>query len=308
MNHRFLLLICLAVGSAGILLVSPISAELSNGLHIQQIAQKPEAGTSTSVEDRSLSNGERQERPDWASFFDSFEAEGTIVILDQRGETQQLWAYDQERADRAYSPASTFKVPHSLFALDAGVVRDEFQVFEWDGVERDFAPHNQDQDLRSAMRNSAVWVYEIFASEIGEAKAREYLTQIDYGNADPSTSEGAYWIDGKLAISAQEQVSFLQKLYQNELPFSIEHQRLVKDIMIVEAERDWILRAKTGWEGRWGWWVGWVEWPTGPVFFALNIDTPNRLDDLHKREGITRAILQSMDALPAEENRVGLNR
>ena len=28
--------------------------------------------------------------------------------------------------------------------------------------------------------------------------------------------------------------------------------------MIVEAGRNWILRAKDGWEGRMGWWVGWV--------------------------------------------------
>ncbi len=68
--------------------------------------------------------------------------------------------------------------------------------------------------------------------------------------------------------------------------------------MIVEAKRDWILRAKTGWDGQMGWWVGWVEWPTGPVFFALNIDTPNRMEDLHKREAIARAILQSVNALP----------
>ncbi|MBE9111967.1 class D beta-lactamase, partial [Nodosilinea sp. LEGE 07298] len=250
MNHRFLLLVSLAIGSAGILLTSPSSAELSNRLDTLQIAQRPKISNSTTVNDRPLGSVDRQERPDWASFFNNAEAQGTIVILDQRGDTQQLWVYDQERADRAYSPASTFKIPHSLFALDAGVVQDEFQVFEWDGVERDFAPHNQAQTLRSAMRNSAVWVYESFADEIGEAKAREYLTQIDYGNADPSTSEGAYWIDGALVISAQEQIYFLQKLYQNELPFRVEHQRLVKDIMIVEAERDWILRAKTGWEGR----------------------------------------------------------
>ena len=73
---------------------------------------------------------------------------------------------------------------------------------------------------------------------------------------------------------------------------------MVKYIMITEAGRNWILRAKTGWEGRFGWWVGWVEWPTGPVFFALNIDTPNRTDDLFKREAIVRAILHSIDALP----------
>jgi beta-lactamase class D len=73
---------------------------------------------------------------------------------------------------------------------------------------------------------------------------------------------------------------------------------LLKDIMIVEAGRDWILRAKTGWSGTIGWWVGWVEWPTGPVLFALNIDTPKRLDDLPKREAVVRAILSSIKALP----------
>ncbi len=187
---------------------------------------------------------------------------------------------------------------HTLFALDAGAVRDEFQVFKWDGVVRDFVAHNQDQDLRSAMRNSAVWVYELFAKQIGENRARDYLRTLNYGNADPSTKHGDYWIDGNLAISAYEQISFLKRLYRNELPFRVEHQSLVKDIMIVEAGRDWILRAKSGWEGRMGWWIGWVEWPTGPVFFALNIDTPNRMDDLPKREAITRAILRSIEALP----------
>ena len=104
------------------------------------------------------------------------------------------------------------------------------------------------------------------------------------------------------AISAQEQVAFLRKLYRNALPFRVEHQRLVKDLMINEAEFDWILRAKTGWDGKVGWWVGWVEWPAGPVFFALNIDTPNRTGDLDKRQAIVRAVLRSIAALPAEAN------
>lgn len=240
-----------------------------------------------------------QDRSDWEKIFSEFDAHGTIVIADQRTNIQSISVYDEKRAQKRYSPASTFKIPHTLFALDTGVVRDEFQVFEWDGVVRGFAAHNQDQDLRSAMRNSAVWVYELFAKQIGEDRARGYLRKLNYGNADPSTKHGDYWIDGSLAISAYEQISFLKRLYRNELPFHIEHQRLVKDIMIVEAGRDWILRAKTGWEGRMGWWVGWVEWPTGPVFFALNIDTPNRMDDLPKREAITRAILRSIEALPS---------
>jgi beta-lactamase class D OXA-2 len=248
-----------------------------------------------------LSNAQEREqgRPDWEEFFDRFDAKGTIVVADERVNAKHAWIYDKERAKKRYSPASTFKIPHTLFALDAGAVRDEFQVFRWDGIVRSFEAHNQNQDLRSSMRNSAVWVYQLFAKEIGEDKAWRYLRQINYGNADPTVSGGNYWIDGNLAISAHEQISFLRSLYRNELPFRVEHQRLVKDIMIVEAGRDWILRAKTGGEGSMGWWVGWVEWPTGPVFFALNIDTPSRTADLHKREAVARAILRSIDALPA---------
>ncbi|MFA6444439.1 MAG: class D beta-lactamase, partial [Sterolibacterium sp.] len=205
-------------------------------------------------------------RADWEKYFRDFAAQGTIVVADERAGIRTTSVYDERRARTRYSPASTFKIPHTLLALDAGAVRDEFQVFSWDGVIRGFAAHNQDQDLRSAMRNSALWVYERFAKEIGQDRARDYLQKLGYGNADSSGKHGDYWVAGNLAISAHEQIAFLKRLYRNELPFRLEHQRLVKDIMIVEAGRDWILRAKTGWEGRMGWWVGWVEWPNGPVF------------------------------------------
>ena len=77
----------------------------------------------------------------------------------------------------------------------------------------------------------------------------------------------------------------------------------MKDVLIVEAGREWILRAKTGWQSRLqpniGWWVGWVEWPDGAVFFALNIDMPNGAADLPKREAVGRAVLRTIGALPA---------
>jgi beta-lactamase class D len=238
------------------------------------------------------------ESNDWGKYFKKYQAQGTIVVLDKRDNQEKSLVFNEQRAKRRYSPASTYKIPHSLFALDAGLVKDEFQVFPWDGIERSYPPHNQDQNLRSAMRNSAVWVYDLFAKQLGDNVASNYLKKIDYGNADISTETGSYWIDGKLAISAYEQITFLQRLYRNTLPFKVAHQLLIKDIMVVEAQPQWLLRAKTGWQGRYGWWVGWVEWPTGPVFFALNIDTPNRMKDLYKRQAIVRDILRSLDALP----------
>lgn len=240
-----------------------------------------------------------QERPEWAMFFESAGVEGTIVVADERSGAR--WVHDGERAATPYLPASTFKVPHALFALDAGVVRDEFQVFRWDGQERSIRSWNRDQDLRSSMRNSTVWVYQEIAREIGEDSERRYLEKIGYGNADVSGGIDRFWLDGGLRISALEQVEFLRQLYRNQLPFRVEHQRLVKDVMIVEAGRHWILRAKTGWHLRegadLGWWIGWVERPQGAVFFALNIDMPNGAADASKRQDIARMVLRSIEAL-----------
>ena len=245
------------------------------------------------------------ERADWKKHFDGARAIGTIVVIDERASNRGAFVYNASRSNVRFSPASTFKIPHTLFALQDGAVRDEFQVFKWDGVRRTFSGHNQDQDLRSAMRFSTLWVYQQFAKQIGEPQAKKYLSSIDYGNVDPTTPTGDYWVDGNLRISAIEQIAFLQKLYRNQLPFPLEHQRLVKDLMVIEADYEWILRAKTGWEGQYGWWVGWVEWSEGPVFFALNIDTPNRTADLGKRQTIAKAVLRSIQALPNEPGKGG---
>lgn len=238
-----------------------------------------------------------QEMTEWSRFFTEADAQGSIVVLDARAPAETTLVYNASRAHRRYSPASTFKIPHSLFALDAGLLRDEFQVIPWDGMKRPTPAWNMDQNLRSAMRNSTVWVYERFAKELGDVRETEYMRKIGYGNA-VATGDKPFWVEGDLAISSFEQIAFLQRLYRNQLPFQVEHQRLVKDVMVNEAGPDWILRAKTGWTGQIGWWVGWVEWPGGPVFFALNMDTPNRLGDLAKRQSIARKVLRSMNALP----------
>ncbi|GHG58493.1 beta-lactamase [Alishewanella longhuensis] len=241
-----------------------------------------------------------QERPEWQQIFSAQQANGTIVIADLR--QAQLLVYNAARAAQRYTPASTYKIPHTLMALDAGMISSAEQLFRWDGTEHSFKLHNQDQTLSSAMRYSAVWVYRELADVIGAARAGQYLAKLAYGNASVATTEGDYWIDGELAISAFEQVKFLQDLYAERLPFSMAHQQLVKTLLVNEQGEDWQLYAKTGWQGKYGWWVGWVALPAGPVFFALNIDTPNRLDDLPKRELIGRAVLRAINALPEDQN------
>ena len=65
------------------------------------------------------------------SFSANFLFKGTIVVADERQTDRVILVFDQVRSEKRYSPASTFKIPHTLFALDAGAARDEFQVFRW---------------------------------------------------------------------------------------------------------------------------------------------------------------------------------
>lgn len=235
-----------------------------------------------------------EERPDWGEIFKQYQASGTLVILDARDGKEKVYFYNQQRAKKRFSPASTYKIPHTLFALDYDLVRSEQQVFKWDGVQRHYASHNKDQTIGSAFKNSVVWVYQSFAKQISQQALSEYLKKSNYGNQQFSTEKGHYWIEGDLAISANEQIEFLQKLYNKSLPFNYRHMELLIKIMKVKQTPQWTLRAKTGWSGTIGWWVGWVEFKTGPLFFALNIDTPNREKDLFKRKAITKKILNNI--------------
>ena len=57
-------------------------------------------------------------RPDWSQHFARESAQGTLLILDQRSPDAPRQVYAPERAATRYAPASTFKLPHTLIALE----------------------------------------------------------------------------------------------------------------------------------------------------------------------------------------------
>lgn len=237
-----------------------------------------------------------QTRDDWAPYFRDAGVTGTIAIIDERNGAHLV--YNHDRANKRFIPASTFKVAHALFALDAGVVNDEFEVFHWDGTAYSIPAWNRNQTLRSAMQNSTVWFFQDMARRLGARREKKYLQQTAYGNEDSSGGLDQFWLTGGLRISAIEQLDLLRRLYRNELPFHVSDQRLVKDMMVMKAGKSWILRGKTGWAAdmkpQVGWWMGWLELPDGAVFFAMNMETPRGTSDLPERETITRHILRSV--------------
>jgi beta-lactamase class D len=253
----------------------------------------------TSLSLTTLTGAEQStEHPEWKSYFDANGVEGTMVIADlAKGETH---VYNRARAAKPFVPASTYKIPYSLIALETGVVKDENERFKWDGQKRRVEAWNRDQTFRTALKYSVVWVYQEVARRVGEQRESEYLKKFAYGNEDVSGGVDHFWLDGPLRISALQQIEFLKKFYLNQLPVSERSALVVKDMLIIEVNSKYILRARTGWSDApspaIGWWVGWVETDDDTYFFALNLDI-NKDEDAPKRMVIGRQCLGSLGIL-----------
>jgi beta-lactamase class D len=211
------------------------------------------------------------------------DVEGTLVVVDRA--TGRTWRHDAERAAARFSPCSTFKIPHTLIGLELGLLEGPETTFRFDPQRFPRGPQQsdarwrtlaRDHDLRSAMRESVVWYYRMLAPQIGAARMSEWLARFEYGNRDISSGIDAFWLEGSLLVSADEQLRFLERLHDGAWgsPRSL---AVLREILEVERGPDWRLLAKTGLgrtpQGRpLGWWVGWVERPAGPLFFAANLE------------------------------------
>jgi beta-lactamase class D len=202
-----------------------------------------------------------------------------------RADRRQLILSDKARCDAAILPASTFKIPNSIIALETGVVSDpDKDVFKWDGVTRAFPDWNKDHTLRSAIAASAVPVYQEIARRIGAARMKRYVEAFDYGNRDIGGGIDRFWLTGNLRISARQQIAFLDSLRRDALPASMRSQQLARDILPVTTIDGATLRTKTGlvgvddrsiaggWRATAGWIVGFAESGPRQTVFALNLD------------------------------------
>jgi beta-lactamase class D len=250
------------------------------------------------------SKGEQQPRvemqPDLGEAFTELGTAGTFAVLDTGG--GRVIVSDRERAETGFLPASTFKIPNSLIALETGVAADaDATMFPWDKVVRDFDAWNQDHMLRSAFKASSLPTYQEIARKIGPERMQHYVDEFNYGNHDIGSAPiDMFWLNGRLRISAMQQISFLQKLYRNELPVSPRSQEIVRDIMYIEPSELGPLRGKTGAVGigvepgskaTLGWLVGWVEQSNKPYIFAMNIDVRDPRH-LAQRLQITKTLLK----------------
>lgn len=218
------------------------------------------------------------------------------------------------RAQQRFIPASTYKIPNSLIASETGVAKDAEHMIPWDSAVKPskgfWSPEwSRDHTLHSAIRLSVYWYYQALAREIGAERMQDYLDRFDYGNRDMGGGVDRFWLHGELRISPNEQVRFLERMYNGKLGVSARSTQIVKEILVLEETKDYRLSGKTGTADvtatrELAWLVGFVEREGDVWFYALNMEGEQVWEQWgrsSKRIALVRSLLQELEVLSSHD-------
>lgn len=229
---------------------------------------------------------------------------------------------EEGNCSERYTPASTFKVPLALMGYDTGFLKDATApVLQFREGYPDWGGDNWKRpvDPTRWMKYSVVWYSQLMAQSLKEKGLHDYAVKFDYGNADFSGDPGKdnglerAWIASSLKISPLEQVAFLRRLVNRDLPVSDHAYDMTMQIVEkTELQEGWIAQGKTGmaypraadgtfdYEHPWGWYIGWATKGERTIVFA-------RLAQEEKRQKgsasarVRDALFQELPSLLATE-------
>lgn len=187
------------------------------------------------------------------------------------------------------TPASTFNIVVSLMGFDSGILRDAHTPrLPYRAGYADWSPSwRTSTDPASWITNSTVWYAQQVTSQLGSTRLAHYLEGFDYGNRDASGDLGknngltASWIGSSMQISPNEQIVFLRRIVNRQLPVSAVAFDVTSQLLKLPGETDgWQVYGKTGTASpmlsngsedtahSYGWFVGWATKGTRTVVFA----------------------------------------
>lgn len=263
----------------------------------------------TDYPDRAPEPGPRliEREVDLSAIFERAETEGTFVLFDP--DAGWIIRHNPARAARGFAPASTFKIPNAIIALETRVAPDADFLLPY---RPDVAPRKdwwpsawaQDQTLATAMRDSVVWYYQEIARRIGPERMQAYVDRFDYGNRTIDGPVDQFWLNGTLQISPDEQVQFLRRFYFGELGISEATSRMIRDILRLRDTSEYRLSGKSGTyeltpTRELAWHVGYIERDDGVVFYALNMEGERVFEDWppHRRVDLVLQLARAAGVL-----------
>ncbi|RYY47566.1 MAG: class D beta-lactamase [Chitinophagaceae bacterium] len=234
-------------------------------------------------------------------YFDAKNVDGCFTMLNNSD--GKVTVYNMALDTMRLTPASTFKIPNSLIALQTGIAVNDSMVIKWDGVKRWNADWNKDMDMREAFKTSNVAYYQEIARRIGRDTMQQWLDSLGYGNKNIGNYVDSFWLNNDLKISPDEQLGMLKRLYFDQLPFRKSVHETVKSMMLQEENNLYKLSYKTGWgfdeqKNNIGWIAGWIEENRHVYFFVTLVKSPDpKIDMRSVRLNITKDILKELGFL-----------
>jgi len=92
------------------------------------------------------------------SILDSASINGSILFYDLQED--KYYSNDFEWAKKGQLPASTFKIPNSIIALESGIIKNDSTLLIWNGEKRRNKNWEQDLTFRDALHFSCVPCYQ----------------------------------------------------------------------------------------------------------------------------------------------------
>jgi beta-lactamase class D len=229
-------------------------------------------------------------------YFEKAGAEGCFTMLNNAdGEiTVYNMAFDTLRVQ----PAGTFGIVNALIALQTGVLPDENTAISPDSTVLNMdSLCNTNMNIKEALASDCVLFDQALSRKIGKANYQKWLDSISYGNKKTIGAVDSFWCNNQLAISPDEQLGLMKKMYFAQLPFRKSVQESVAEMLLREDNSAYKLYYKNG-SGLNAkktpvqWTIGWVVENRHVYFFSTLIECKGDMSDSSTSLSITKNILK----------------
>ena len=237
------------------------------------------------------------EKKAFQTLIDNKDLKGCVLIYDKNANL--FYSNDFGWAKKGQLPASTFKIPNSMIALELGILEDTSSILLWDGEPQMNPLWEQDLKLKDAFQFSCVPCYRSIARQVGVDRMVNYVHQFNYGQmVIDSSNLDLFWLMGDSKISPFEEIAFLKAFNEKALKIEDKTYRTMRYILLREDTGQYQLYGKTGWstdnDHNNTWFVGFLETTNNTYYFATNLEPTDQanLDKLAShRINITKSAL-----------------
>ncbi len=244
----------------------------------------------------------------------------TLCTAFAEGAGGKILMQDGDCETRVFA-ASTFKIPISLMGYDSGFLTDEHEpALPFKKGYPDWNPAwRTTTDPTGWMKNSVVWYSQQITGHLGEERFRNYVRAFRYGNEDVSGDPGEHngltrsWLSSSLRISPLEQLEFLGRLVNRQLPVTDNAYEMTSRITALgSSPNGWEIHGKTGagaprnadgslaGNRAYGWFVGWATKNGRTITFARLIQNEKKESvspGIRAREAMMKELPALLDAL-----------